>query len=148
MIHLANVMKKLKMQCISFLNAKDMIYKELSCLMQQGTFIPLSINILLFGNPDLSAQDNQIIFDAVHSFIKSSRRFFNIDVFVVIVFFVVFLCVFFPHILFATALLTFRFRNFVLGVGSRQTKDLLDFLSYFFFFRLLYFFCNSVWMLL
>ena len=27
---------------------------------------PLSINILLFGNPDLSNQDNQIIFDAVH----------------------------------------------------------------------------------
>ena len=27
-------------ECISFLNAKDMIYKELSCLMQQGTFIP------------------------------------------------------------------------------------------------------------
>ena len=38
-------------------------------------FHPLSINILLFGNPDLSDQDNQIIFDAVHSFIKSSRRF-------------------------------------------------------------------------
>ena len=32
-------------------------------------FHPLSINILLFGNPDLSAQDNQIIFDAVHSFV-------------------------------------------------------------------------------
>ena len=46
---------------------------------------------------------------------------FNIDVFVVI-----FFC---PHILFVT----FRFRNFVLGVASRQTKDLFDFLSYFFF---------------
>ena len=63
-------MKKLKMQCISFLNAKDMIYKELSCLMQKEL-----INILLFGNPDLSDQDNYIIFDAVHPFIKSSRRF-------------------------------------------------------------------------
>ena len=39
------------------------------------SFHPLSINILLFGNPDLSDQDNQIIFDAVHSFIKSLRRF-------------------------------------------------------------------------
>ena len=34
----------------------------------------LSINILLFGNPDLSDQDNHIIFDAVHSFIK---RFYS-----------------------------------------------------------------------
>ena len=66
------------------------------------------------------------------------RDVFNIDVFVVIVFFgFVYL-----HILFATVLLTFRFRNFVLCVGSRQTKNLFDLLSYFFFFffRLLYFF--------
>ena len=75
------------------------------------------------------------------------RDVFNIDVFVVIVFVIVFFLffyffcfVFHPHKLFATVLLTFRFRNSVLGVGSRQTKDLFDFLSYFFFFRLLYFF--------
>ena len=60
------------------------------------------------------------------------RDVFNIDVFVVIVFFgFVYL-----HILFATVLLTFRFRNFVLCVGSRQTKNLFDLLSYFFFFFL------------
>ena len=88
------------------------------------------------------------------------RGVFNIDVFVVIVF-LVFFCFFFlfffffyPHTLFATVLLTFRFRNFVLGVGSRQTKDLFDFLSFFFFFSFasciffFFFFCNSVWMLL
>ena len=45
------------------------------------------------------------------------RDVFNIDVFVVIVFVIVFCCffclfVFYPHILFATVLLTFRFRNF------------------------------------
>ena len=36
---------------------------------------PLSIKILLFGNPYLSDQDNHIIFHGVHLFIKSSRRF-------------------------------------------------------------------------
>ena len=87
-------------------------------------FHPLSINILLFGNPDLSDQDNQIIFDAVHSF---NCDVFNIEVCVVIAF------LFYLHILFATVLLTFRFRNFVLCVGSRQTKNLFDLLSYFFF---------------
>ena len=54
------------------------------------------------------------------------RDVFNIDVFVVIVFF-------YLHILFATVLLTFRFRNFVLCVGSRQMKNLFDLLSCFFF---------------
>ena len=54
------------------------------------------------------------------------RDVFNIDVFVVIVFF------FCLHILFATVLLTFRLLNFVLCVGSRQTKNLFDLLSYFF----------------
>ena len=48
--------------------------------------------------------------------------------------FLVFFFFFYPHTLFATVLLTFRFRNFVLGVGSRQTKDLFDFLSFLFFF--------------
>ena len=66
----------------------------------------------------------------------------------VIVYFFLFVCFFYPHILFATVLLTFRFRNFVLGVGSRQTKDLFDFLSYFFFLSPPVFFCDSVWMLL
>ena len=42
------------------------------------------------------------------------RDVFNIDVFVVIVFVIVFFFFFFfyPHILFATVSLTFRFRNF------------------------------------
>ena len=63
--------------------------------------------------------------------------------------FLLLLFFFYPHILFATVLLTFRFRNFVLGVGSRQTKDLFDFLSYFFFLSPpVFFFGNSVWMLL
>ena len=75
-----------------------------------------------------------------------ARDVFNIYVFVVIVFFfflfLFFVLFFYPHILFATVLLTFRFRNFVLGVGSRQTKDLFDFLSYFFSFAscIIYFF--------
>ena len=80
------------------------------------------------------------------------RDVFNIDVFVVfvsVIVFFLFVCFFFTPIY---CLLLFYllsvFEIFVLGVGSRQTKDLFDFLSYFFFFRLLYFFCNSVWMLL
>ena len=74
------------------------------------------------------------------------RDVFNINIF--IVFFFVF---FYLHILFATVLLTFRFRNFVLCVGFRQTKNFFfffffffffcfDLLSYLFFFRLLHFF--------
>ena len=47
---------------------------------------------MLFGNPDLSDQDNQIIVDAVHSFIRG-RDVFNIDVFVVIVIFFFFFVV-------------------------------------------------------
>ena len=68
---------------------------------------------------------------------------FNIDVFVVIVFF-------YLHILFATVLLTFRSRNFVLCVGSRQTKNLFDLFSYFFLSPpvFCFIFANSVWMLL
>ena len=64
------------------------------------------------------------------------RDVFNIDVFVVIV------CFFFLHILFATVLLTFRFRNFVLCVGSRQAKNLFDLLSYSFFLSPFVFFCQ------
>ena len=64
------------------------------------------------------------------------RDVFNIDFFLLLLFF------FYFHILFATVLLIFRFRNFVLCVGSRQTKNIFDLLSYFFvfFFRLLFFF--------
>ena len=77
MIHLVNVMKKLKMQCISYFFFKCQRYDIQRTVLFNGTrnFRPLSINFLLFGNPDLSVQDNQIIFDAVHSFIKSSRCF-------------------------------------------------------------------------
>ena len=75
MIHLANVMKKLKMQCISFFECQRYDIQRTVLFNATRNFHPLSINILLFGNPDLSDQDNQIIFDAVHSFTKSSRRF-------------------------------------------------------------------------
>ena len=64
------------------------------------------------------------------------RDVFNIDIFYCFFFYL--------HILFATVLLTFRFRNFVLCVGSRQTKNpfVLTCFPIFFFFRLLHFFCQ------
>ena len=80
------------------------------------------------------------------------RDDFNIDVFVVIVFVIVFfffVCLFFTPIY---CLLLFYllsvFEIFVLGVGSRQTKDLFDFLPIFFLSPPVFLFCNSVWMLL
>ena len=68
MIQFANVLKKLKMQCI-FSECQRYDIRRTALFNATRNFHPLSINILLSGNPDLSDQDNHIIFDAVHSFI-------------------------------------------------------------------------------
>ena len=36
---------------------------------------PLSVELLMSGNPNLTEEDNQIIFEAVHTFIRTSSRF-------------------------------------------------------------------------
>ena len=38
-------------------------------------FLPLRLEILLYGNPNLSDAENKIIFESVHIFIKNSNRF-------------------------------------------------------------------------
>ena len=40
-------------------------------------FYPLNIYTLLFGDENLTAEENTIIFTAVHTFIKDTRRFTN-----------------------------------------------------------------------
>ena len=64
-------------------------------------FHPLSINILLFGHPDLSNQANHIIFDAVHLLrVRDVFRYRCVSGCVCVSFF-------YLHILFASVLLTF-----------------------------------------
>ena len=36
---------------------------------------PLSVELLMSGNPNLTEEDNQTIFEAVHTFIRTSSRF-------------------------------------------------------------------------
>ena len=38
-------------------------------------FLPLRLEILLYGNPNLTDAENEIIFESVHTFIKNSNRF-------------------------------------------------------------------------
>ena len=38
-------------------------------------FLPLRLEILLYGNPNLTDAENEIIFESVHIFIKNSNRF-------------------------------------------------------------------------
>ena len=38
-------------------------------------FLPLRLEILLYGNSNLTDAENEIIFESVHIFIKNSNRF-------------------------------------------------------------------------
>ena len=40
-------------------------------------YLPLRLEVLLFGNPNLTEDDNTVIFEAVHTFIRTSTRFDN-----------------------------------------------------------------------
>ena len=37
--------------------------------------IPVTIDLLLFGNDNLDTKDNFVIFSAVHKYIKETQRF-------------------------------------------------------------------------
>jgi hypothetical protein len=52
-------------------------YREqrLELFIQTREFHPLNINILLFGNTDLTYEQNSILFKAVQQFIKDTKRF-------------------------------------------------------------------------
>ena len=57
------------LQCNIFLNARLTLFRRLR------KYHPLSPQVLLFGSPTLSNEDNQYIFDAVQTFIKDTKRF-------------------------------------------------------------------------
>ena len=40
-------------------------------------FHPLSVNAVLYGNPNLHDDDNRLLFDAVQAFIQDTKRFNN-----------------------------------------------------------------------
>ena len=57
--------------CPNYNNERDAL------LRANRDFYPLNIYTLLFGNENLTAEENTIIFTAVHTFIKDTRRFTN-----------------------------------------------------------------------
>ncbi|MCG8097314.1 MAG: hypothetical protein JAZ17_27465 [Candidatus Thiodiazotropha endolucinida] len=58
-------------RCSHFINERVILFQS------TRAFHPLNINILLFGDDNLSIEDNTIIFTAVQTFIKDTRRFAN-----------------------------------------------------------------------
>ena len=52
-----------------FSNQRILMFRE------TRPFHPLSVNYLLFGNPILSNDDNTLLFQAVHRYIKNTKRF-------------------------------------------------------------------------
>ena len=57
--------------CSNYNNERDAL------LRATRDFYPLNIYTLLFGDENLTAEENTIIFTAVHTFIKDTRRFTN-----------------------------------------------------------------------
>ena len=57
--------------CSNYNNERDAL------LRATWDFLPLNIYILLFGDENLTAEENTIIFTAVQTFIKDTRRFTN-----------------------------------------------------------------------
>ena len=57
--------------CPNYNNERDAL------LRATRDFCPLNIYTFLFGDENLTAEENTIIFTAVHTFIKDTRRFTN-----------------------------------------------------------------------
>lgn len=56
-------------RCRRYTNERILLFRETRALH------PLNTNMLLFGRPDLSYEQNIIIVEAVHKFIKTTKRF-------------------------------------------------------------------------
>ena len=57
------------LRCSNFRNERVTLFRS------SRDFHPLNINILLFGNENLTTDENTTIFTAVQTFIKDTRRF-------------------------------------------------------------------------
>ena len=56
-------------RCSHFINERVALFRSTS------NFNPLNVNKLLFGNENLTPEENVTIFKAVQTFIKDTRRF-------------------------------------------------------------------------
>ena len=57
------------LECERFSNQRILMFRE------TRPFHPLSVNYLLFGKPNLSNDENTLLFQAVHRYIKNTKRF-------------------------------------------------------------------------
>ena len=58
-----------------FLKCTNFINQRVTLFNATRKFHPLNINTLLFGNSQLSIEENSVIFESVHEFIKQTKRF-------------------------------------------------------------------------
>ena len=58
-----------------FLRCHKYTIQRLVLFNSLRNFLPLRLEILLYGNPNLTDAENEIIFESVHIFIKNSNRF-------------------------------------------------------------------------
>ena len=56
-------------ECANYQDQRDSLFQSISDIND------IQLNTLLFGNPELSLVQNQTIFEAVHKFINSTKRF-------------------------------------------------------------------------
>lgn len=49
--------------------------QRITLFTETRTFHPLNTNLLLLGSDSLASKDNEVIFTAVHKFIKNTNRF-------------------------------------------------------------------------
>ena len=64
------------MLSITFLIKCNMYNNQRVELFQKlRPYHPLSVELLMSGNPNLTEEENQTIFEAVHTFIRTSSRF-------------------------------------------------------------------------
>ena len=59
------------LQCPLFKNPRDIMINTIS------SYCLPSLNVLLYGDPELTIATNILIFESVHKFIISSKRFSN-----------------------------------------------------------------------
>ena len=72
-----NIFNNLELSITDFYtNVTNILYIQRLVLFDSlRNFLPLRLEILLYGNPNLSDAENKIIFESVYIFIKNSNRF-------------------------------------------------------------------------
>ena len=74
-MHYVIVNMRLKMQNILSLDVIDMSMKDLICSIKYDSFSPLSVSDALNGKRNLCEGDISVLFEAIQTYIKDTRRF-------------------------------------------------------------------------